>query len=185
LQEAAFPDPIAQFVSQRSGRKVEIIYSPWPKIMALIGFLVFVAVAGRRLAIILVPILRRYKWFWFLFSIVLYGLGVSGSIYSYLRNVPNHGYDQKTRKPIYFAGDRNQYFYEGIIIWGLLCGGALALVISAYGKLPEQMKPVRPLFQLLFLGLFGALFKGYVTLYLGKAAWYRYGMSNTLTWPWV
>ena len=100
--EAAFPDPIAQFVTQRSGHKVEIIYSQWPKIVGLGSFLLFSLVAGRKVALILVPIFRRFKWFWFLFSIFLYGLGVSGSIYSYLRNVPNHGYNSKTKAIQYF-----------------------------------------------------------------------------------
>jgi hypothetical protein len=183
--EAAFPDPIAQFVSQRSGRKVEIIYSPWPRILMMCGFLLVAALAGRYLSLIFVPILRRYKWFWFIFSIVLYGLGVSGSIFSYLRNVPNFGVDQKTRKPIYFAGDRQQFFYEGIIIWGILVGGATFLVLSAYGRLPAFLKPFRPFFHMVFLAAFGGLFKIYVQLYLGKANWYKHGMSNQLTWPWV
>ena len=149
------------------------------------GFLVFLAIAGRRASLIFVPILRRYKWLWFIFSIVLYGLGVSGSIFSYLRNVPNHGYDQKTKSIVYFAGDRNQYFYEGIIIWAILVGGASFLVASAYGILPSFIKPIRPLFELVFLAGFGVLFKFYITLYLGKANWYRYGMANQLTWPWI
>jgi len=183
--EAAFPDPIAQFVTQRSNRKVEIIYSPWPKILTMVGVLAFGGVAGRRLALIFVPLLRKYKWIWFIFSLVLYGLGVSGSIYSYLRNVPNHGYDQKTKRPIYFAGDRAQYFYEGIIIWAILVGGGIFIVMSAYGELPSMMRPFRPFFNLLCLGAFGALFKFYVALYLGKAQWYKYGMTNELTWPWL
>lgn len=149
------------------------------------GFLAVLAVAGRRLALIFVPILRRYKWIWFVVSIVLYGLGVSGSIYSYLRNVPNHGYDQKTKQIVYFAGDRAQYFYEGIIIWGILVGGATFLVVAAYLTLPMMLRPFRPFISLVFLAGFGMLFKTYVTLYLGKANWYRYGMTNQLTWPWV
>ena len=185
LQEAAFPDPIAGFVTQRSGRKVEIIYSPWPRILKLGGALLFLAVSGRRLSLIFVPILRKYKWIWFVVSIVLYGLGVSGSIYSYLRNVPNHGYDQKTKKIVYFAGDRSQFFYEGIIIWMLLVGGATVLVFSAYLQLPKLLRPFRPFFNLLFLGAFGFLFRSYVQLYLGKASWYKYGMTNQLTWPWL
>jgi hypothetical protein len=184
--ESAFPDPIATFVSQ-SGHKVEIIYSPWPKIMALSVFLVFSLVAGRKVALIFVPILRRYKWLWLILSLVLYGLGVSGSIYSFLRNVPNYGIDQKTKNVIYFAGDRAQFFYEGIIIWAILLGGATCLVFSAYGviPLPQSAKPIRPFLSLAALGIFGFLFKFYVTLYMGKAQWYRYGMVNSLTWPWV
>jgi hypothetical protein len=183
--EAAFPDPIAQFVAQRSGKKLEIIYSPWPKIVALGGFVLFCLVAGRQVALIFIPLLRRYKWIWFLFSIVLYGLGVSGSIYSYLRNVPNHGYDQKSKSPVYFAGDRQQFFYEGVIIWAILVFGAVALVLSAYARPPYFVRPGRPLINAAFLVCFGVLFRIYVTLYLGKASWYKYGMSNPLTWPWI
>jgi len=183
--EAAFPDPIAQFVTQRSGRKVEIIYSPWPRILTMCGVLVVGTIAGRRLALIFVPILRNNKWLWFIFSIMLYGLGVSGSIYSYLRNVPNHGWDQKTKRPIYFAGDRAQYFYEGIIIWAILVGGGVFIVVSAYGNLPQMFKPIRPVFNLVCLGAFGALFRYYVSLYLTKASWYKYGMSSELSWPWL
>ena len=171
-------------MTQRSGRKVEIIYSPWPKILTLCGILVVSGIAGPRLAVIFVPLLRRYKWLWFIFSLVLYGLGVSGSIYSYLRNVPNHGYDQKTKRPVYFAGDRAQYFYEGIIIWAILVGGGVSIVVSAYGELPSLLKPFRPLVNLAFLAAFATLFRFYVTLYLSKASWYRYGMSD-MAWPWI
>lgn len=184
--DTPFPDPIANFVSQRSGHKVEIIYPVWPKLLTLFGLLVFLAVAGRSLALVFVPLLRRFKWFWFIFSLVLYGLGVSGSIFSYLRNVPNYGLD-KNRKPVYFAGDRNQYFYEGIIIWGLLVGGATFLVFSAYGVLPspKAVRPLRPILNMLSLVVFGLMFRMYVGFYVRKANWYRYGMTNSLTFPWI
>lgn len=151
----------------------------------MLAIIFVLIVAGRRLALIFVPLLRKYKWFWFIFSLALYGLGVSGSIYSYLRNVPNHGYNQRTRKPEYFAGDRAQYFYEGIIIWAILVSGGTFIVVSAYGRLPSILSPFRPFVNLLFLVLFAVLFKTYVTLYLGKAHWYKYGMANGLAWPWV
>lgn len=151
----------------------------------MLGFLLILGVAGRQLALIFVPLLRKYKWLWFIFSLVLYGLGVSGSIYSYLRNVPNYGYDQKTKKPVYFAGDRAQYFYEGILIWAILVGGGIFIVVSAYGTLPKLVQPFRPLFNLAALGAFVALFRFYISLYLMKASWYKHGMSNELSWPWI
>ncbi|KAH9252020.1 hypothetical protein BASA81_010002 [Batrachochytrium salamandrivorans] len=188
--EAAFADPIANFVSQRSGHKVEILYPVWPKILTLAVVLVGAGVFGRRLALVLVPVLRKQKWFWFVFSIILYGLGVSGSIFSYLRNVPNYGVDQKTRQITYFAGDRNQFFYEGIIIWTVLVAAATGMVFSAYGFnsvswFPKQIQTMRPFLSITALALFALLFKFYVHLYTNKAVWYKHGMANGLTFPWV
>lgn len=188
--EAAFADPIANFVSQRSGHKVEILYPVWPKLVTLAAVLLCSGVFGRRLALVLVPVLRKQKWFWFAFSILLYGLGVSGSIFSYLRNVPNYGVDPKTRQITYFAGDRNQYFYEGIIIWTVLVAAATGMVFAAYGFnsaawFPKQIQTMRPFVSITALATFALLFKFYVHLYTNKAGWYKHGMANGLTFPWV
>lgn len=183
--ETAFPDPIATFVSLKSGHKVEVFYSPWPKIVALGVGLAVLLVLGNRLALVLVPVLRRYKWFWFVVSIVLYGLGVSGSIFSYLRNVPNFGVDSK-RNIQYFAGDRNQYGYEGIIIWAILVGGATCLVASSFRQFPHPKLGVfRPIISLFSLFMFAFLFRTYLGLYMNKTEWYRHGLQNPFTWPWI
>ena len=148
-------------MSSRTGYKFEIYYSPTSRVLTFVGVLVALVASSRWLLVLIVPRLRKAKWLWFAISMAAYTLGVSGTIFVYLRGMPNKGKDG------YFAGDRNQFAFEGYIIGAILLASSASLVLSAYGRIPAVVPgPVNAVFKNVLhlcciLG-FGALFKLYM-----------------------
>lgn len=187
--ESYTPDSIAAWVSARTGRKIEIYHSPVFRITVFVSILLTLAVFGKYLALHLVPRLRRAKWAWFLLSLMAYGLGVSGTIYSFLRSVPQYGTDGRGNVQ-YFAHDRHQYLIEGYLVGMLLLTAGLAVVLSVSS--PPQKVPIMPqmwnLFRLVTFVVFFLAMRSYAALYTFKAAWYAHGVRETggrIVAPWI
>jgi hypothetical protein len=182
-------DSIASWVTARTGIKVEIYHSPFFRIFAFTSFLLSLLVSSKWILLHVVPWARNHKWFFFQLSILAYGLGVSGTIYSFLRGVPAVGVDGNG-KPQFFASDRHQYLYEGYIVGFLLVSCSAAVVIAA-----QRVKPISFIDGKMWLIirafsvlLFGLFFRAYVMLYLTKAGWYAHGVKETgkmMVMPWL
>jgi len=184
--DIVFPDPIAAFVSKAIGKKVEIVHSPWQRVAVLTFFMLFCIFGGRRFLLIFVPLMRRSKWLWLVVSIFLYGVGVSGLVYSYLTGVPNYAKDPKTGTIQYFSDEQSQFVYEGIVIWLLLVVGGLFLVGSASDFIPTpEWHLLQSTVNLLLLLGFVVAFRQYVHFYSLKTPWYAYAIQDRLTMLWM
>ena len=102
-------------------------------------------------------------------------MGVSGSIYCFIRSVPLFGYSRsKNSIEVFGTGGREQYLAEGIIVavWAVGCGLAGA---TLYGATKMKRFPLlRHALALLAMAVFVVLLSQIWDAYLEKTRWYSF-----------
>jgi hypothetical protein len=172
---AAFIEEIKRLV----GVQIKVTWDPKPFKAILI---VLSIVLGYIVSAAQVDIKEAIKWYknrhlWTLFSLLCFGVGVSGSIFCIIRSAPLFGNSRSGGLRIFAGQGRDQYLIEGIIValWTIGCG--LAGVLMYYGtKMPIGfLRNAVVLFSLsVFIVLSLHIWDGYIE----KTRWYS--LQNTL-----
>ena len=166
-------------IKRLTGIHIKVTWDPKPfqallLVLAIVlGFIVSAAQSDLNEAI---------KWYknrhlWTLFSLLCFGIGVSGSIFCIIRSAPLFGNGRTGGLRIFAGQGRDQYLVEGIIValWTIGCG--LAGVLMYYGtKMPIGfLRNAVVLFSLsIFIVLSLHIWDGYVE----KTRWYS--LQSTL-----
>lgn len=108
---------------------------------------------------------------WSMFSVIAFGVGVSGSIFCIIRSAPYFGYSRAGKMAIFAPQGRDQYLIEGIIVssWTVGCGLCFYLIqMSTKLRFPL----LRHILVMLFLTAFVVLATEIWSAYVAKTAWY-------------
>jgi oligosaccharyltransferase complex subunit gamma len=114
----------------------------------------------------------RNKYLWMTVTVICFCVGVSGSLFCYIRGAPNYAMEQRGTIRIFAGQGRDQYFIEGLIIagWTVGCGFAAILLFHST-KMPFAI--VRHVMVIFSLSLFIVLGIQIWEAYVEKTRWYQ------------
>lgn len=178
-------------VESRTGVKVKVTVNPLPIMTALCLIAYFLALLAASAASEPQKAIFwfRNRWIWSVFSLLCFGVGVSGSIFCIIRGAPLYGGGRKGVR--IFAGQgRDQYLVEGIIIALMTVGCGLAGMLLVYGtklRLPLGIGAVlRHVIVLAALSAFAVLCMEIGEAYIDKTRWYQVKETvDPKVWEWL
>lgn len=107
---------------------------------------------------------------WAIFSILCFGVGVSGSIFCIIRSAPLYGADRQGVR-IFAGAGREQYLVEGVLVALMTVGCGISGLLIYYGtKLP--IGPLRHVVVILAMSCFVVLCLEIGEAYIDKTRWY-------------
>jgi hypothetical protein len=160
-------------IKRLSGIRITVTWDPKPFKALMI---VLAIILGFIVSTAQVDLKEALKWYrnrhlWTLFSLLCFGVGVSGSIFCIIRSAPLFGNSRQGGLRIFAGQGRDQYLIEGIIValWTIGCG--LAGVMMYYGsKMPIGI--FRNIIVLFSFAMFIVLSLHIWDGYIEKTRWY-------------
>ena len=113
----------------------------------------------------------RNSTFWMLFSILCFGVGVSGTLYCIIRSAPSYGFDREGNIDIFSGQSREQYLLEGIVVAIFTIGIAVSLIMIYYST-KIQYAILRHIFVMIAMSAFVVLSIQVWNAYVDKTRWY-------------
>lgn len=149
--------------------------------VAVVAFAIFGATSVRATSIIDA---LRGKYLYYIVSLLVFSVGVSGTVYCILKRPPWTGRGRQGGA-VFSSGGRDQYAAEGYFVSGTCILGSLGLVLL-YHAPKNKSYILRHVLALAGLMLFMVMFSELMDIYQYKTAWYK--LSSVLPaeiWNWI
>lgn len=160
-------------INDVSGLNIQVTINPIPLLLVLSIFSIIIALftsaAARNFSLTIY--IFQNKFIWIVISLLFFCIGVSGSLFCLIRQVPLLN-NNKGILRIFSYQDREQYILEGIIVsmWSLGCGLAgIGILYSSKIRFVIARHAMILFFMTVFIVLLVEIFNAYTE----KTRWYR------------
>lgn len=161
-------------LGSRTGVKIDVTMSPLPILCVLL--IVAYCVALLAAAASTEPT-KAIFWYqspslWVVVSLLVFGVGVSGSLFCVIRAAPLYGAGGRNGVRIFAGQGRDQYLIEGIIIALMTVGCGMAGMLVYYGTKVPLGPVVRHVIVIAAMSAFAVLCMEIGDAYIDKTRWY-------------
>jgi thiol-disulfide isomerase/thioredoxin len=172
------PASIMEEISKLSGVKMVPTVDPKPLLvlLSIVAVLLSLLISAASTDISKAIFWYRNKYLWMTITTLCFCVGVSGSLFCYIRGAPNYAMEQRGVLRIFAGQGRDQYFIEGLIVaaWTVGCGIAVILLLSST-RMPYAI--VRHVMVLFSMSMFIVLGIQIWQAYVDKTGWYNLKVS--------
>eukprot|EP00596_Hydrurales_sp_CCMP1899_P005636 CAMPEP_0119035636 /NCGR_PEP_ID=MMETSP1177-20130426/2795_1 /TAXON_ID=2985 /ORGANISM="Ochromonas sp, Strain CCMP1899" /LENGTH=408 /DNA_ID=CAMNT_0006994205 /DNA_START=65 /DNA_END=1291 /DNA_ORIENTATION=- len=165
---------IMEEISKLSGVKIVPTLDPKPLLVILsaVAILLSLLISAASPDISKAIFWYRNKYLWMTITTLCFCVGVSGSLFCYIRGAPNYAMEQRGVLRIFAGQGRDQYFIEGLLVasWTVGCGIAAMLLLSST-RMPYAI--VRHVMVLFSMAMFIVLGIQIWSAYVDKTSWYQ------------